>query len=319
MDLLPDNGKGYLAFLDNLFTNVKLLKYSRAKGWSIIGTASGKSGIYKDFIVKKTEDAKKDQIPWGTLYSKPSEDSLINYFAWKDNALVLFMSTISPDDEYIERLRKRPSETSTSAKMSRVPFGDHSRKNLSTPKFDDQYNHSMGYVNQGSQLKQPNCCQKICRKGGQQSLVCWLLDTCLVNSYLLSFYFEVPNKQKYTSQTAFRESIIEACFTMAKQAKQPRTRGLSIDCKAQLDIQITNYSITKRQIPQECMVCKVDVGLGENKQRVVLGEIQSNIYPISLAKLRPKRTSFGCNICNTPLCKIGSCFNRFHSLEWNNR
>lgn len=43
-------------------------------------------------------------------------------FAWKDNALVLFILITDDGEEEVETLRKRPSETSTSAKTARVLF-----------------------------------------------------------------------------------------------------------------------------------------------------------------------------------------------------
>ena len=89
----------------------------------------------------KAEDAKKDTIPWGTLYTEATEDNEINMMAWKDNALVLSMSTHSDALRQVEVLRKRPSETSSSAKTARVPFGTHTRAWLVIPKYENDYNH----------------------------------------------------------------------------------------------------------------------------------------------------------------------------------
>jgi hypothetical protein len=114
--------RGYIVYLDNLFTNIKLLRYMRARGWGAIGIYTAKSGILKRFCEMKKEDASKDKIPWGTLFIEPFKDNLINFMAWKDNALVLFMSTVDDGSQVIEKLRKRPSETSSSAKILRVPF-----------------------------------------------------------------------------------------------------------------------------------------------------------------------------------------------------
>jgi hypothetical protein len=86
--------------------------------------------------------------------------------AWKDNALVLFMSIVDKGEETIERLRKRPKETSTLAKTAQAPFRDQATKLLHIPVFDNDYNHGMGYVDQGNQLKKPNSISRICRKGG---------------------------------------------------------------------------------------------------------------------------------------------------------
>ena len=110
----------------------------------------------------KKEDSQKDKIPWGTLFIEPSEDGLINFIAWKDNALVLFMSTVDDGSQVTQKLRKRPSETSSSAKTSRVPFQGQERALLDIPAFDDSYNHGMGYVDEGNHLKKPNTCMRKC-------------------------------------------------------------------------------------------------------------------------------------------------------------
>jgi hypothetical protein len=66
--------------------------------------------------------------------------------AWKDNALVLFMTTIEGELDLVERQRKRPSETSTSAKTVRAPFGDNSQALLKIPVLDNKYNYQMGAI-----------------------------------------------------------------------------------------------------------------------------------------------------------------------------
>ena len=87
--------KWYIVFLDNLFTNVKLLRYIRACGQGAISIYIVKSGILKRFCKMKKKDASKDKIPQGTLFIKPFKDNLVNFIARKDNALVLFISMVN--------------------------------------------------------------------------------------------------------------------------------------------------------------------------------------------------------------------------------
>jgi hypothetical protein len=112
------------------------------------------------------KDASKDKIPWGTLFTKPFKDNLINFMAWKDNALVLFMSIVDDGSQVIEKLRKRPLETSSFAKTSRVPFNKQAQALLDIPVFDNLYNHKMGYVDKGNHFKATNTCTRKCYKGG---------------------------------------------------------------------------------------------------------------------------------------------------------
>jgi hypothetical protein len=312
MAQLPTSGN--VVYLDNLFTNTRLLKYGRTKGWGATGTCTAKSGTLKLFGQKKKKDATKDEIPWGTLWTEPTEDNLVNLMAWKDNALVLFMSTVDDGSGGVERLRKRPSETSSAANTSRVPFGDYARALLKIPEFDDNYNYNMGAVDQGNSLKVSNTCARKCRKGGHQSLINWLLDTALVNSYLLSFHSSVGPKEKFTDQEKFRTAIIAGCFALGQNCRSKRKSVAIASIEPDLHSPLDSHSIVRRAYKQECVVCKRE-GIPKEKRQRVLRELSTNIRSNSVAKGCRKTTNFGCNICDIPLCKDSTCFNRFHYKE----
>ena len=90
--------------------------------------------------------------------------------AWKDNALILFLSTTHGMADTIMRKWKRPSTTSTSAKTARKPFGAHSQMELPIPIFIDHYNHCMGQVDQADQLRSYNPGLRRIRRGGWHAL-----------------------------------------------------------------------------------------------------------------------------------------------------
>lgn len=95
--------RGHIFYLDNLFTNVRLLRFMREKGFGVTGTCTIKLGILAKFAEMKAKDAKKDEIPWGTLFYEASEDEKIQFVAWKDNALVLFMTTVEGELDLVEK------------------------------------------------------------------------------------------------------------------------------------------------------------------------------------------------------------------------
>ena len=110
-------------------------------------------------------------------------------FAWKDNALVLFLSTTTSDPNImVIQNRKRPSLTSSSAKTARKPFGSEPRKDLPIPKFVDDYNHLMNQVDIADQLRSTNAGNRRIRRGGWHALWNFLFHVTIVNSYLLSDY-----------------------------------------------------------------------------------------------------------------------------------
>jgi len=108
--------------------------------------------------------------------------------AWKDNNLVLFLSTIhdfvglDPDlvriqqatadpgdfigSELIVQTRKRPKATSTAAWSVRAEFGSATTKKLAILHAIDEYNHHMGQVDRGDQYQVGNPGLRRIRRGG---------------------------------------------------------------------------------------------------------------------------------------------------------
>jgi hypothetical protein len=119
---------------------------------------------------------------------------------WKDQAFVLMMSSVLSGDEQVVRLRKRPKETSSKAKTSRVPFGEEAIKELSIPAIADEYNYHMGAVDAFDHLTAQNAGLRPVRRGGHQALEHWLLRIVLVNCYLLALYSSAPEPR----QVSFR-------------------------------------------------------------------------------------------------------------------
>ena len=107
---------------------------------------------------------------------------------WKDNNIALLISNYADPKHLVERNRRRPKATSTKAKTSRAVFGSEPRKMLMIPKPIDDYNHLMDAVDTGDQLQSYNHTGRAIRRGGWHALWNYLLNTVLVNYYLLSRY-----------------------------------------------------------------------------------------------------------------------------------
>ena len=93
------------------------------------------------------------QVLWGTEYATVSEDGEVFQVAWKDQAMVLFMSTVSNGTARIVRQRRRPTKTATNARTSRMVFSDAVVKDLPIPNYIDIYNHFMNGVDIADQLR----------------------------------------------------------------------------------------------------------------------------------------------------------------------
>jgi len=99
-------------------------------------------------------------------------------------------------DERILRLRKRPKETSSKAKTTRIPFSSQAIKVLSIPVIIDGYNYHIGVVNEFDYLTTQNTGLRHMERGGHQALEHWLLRTVLINCYLLALYSNLPEPRE---------------------------------------------------------------------------------------------------------------------------
>ena len=80
----------------------------------------------------------------------------------------------------------------------------------------------MDTCDRGKQLKSYNPGLRRIRRGGRQSLFHWLINTVLVNSYLLSFYLDVDKTLKFQDQVVFQNALIQALFQAGKGVPQSR-------------------------------------------------------------------------------------------------
>jgi Transposase IS4 len=138
---------------------------------------------------------------------------------------VLYQSSVYHGNSTHTLLRKRPKETSTSAKTARVVFGKEYQKLLEIPEHIDDYNHRAKAVDQGDQLKCYTPGLRPIKRGGWQSIFHWLLNTVLVNSYLLSFHSDVPESQRFRTQYAFRKAVQRALFEQGERVTGKRKRS----------------------------------------------------------------------------------------------
>ena len=77
--------------------------------------------------------------------------------AWQDNNIVLALSNIYTThntDNFQEKVRKRPTATSTNVHIIRTVFGKESTKELYILRFIDDYNYYIGGVNLANQFRE---------------------------------------------------------------------------------------------------------------------------------------------------------------------
>ncbi|KZL88175.1 hypothetical protein CI238_13549, partial [Colletotrichum incanum] len=105
ISLLP--AATYHVFLDNLFASIRLFRTLRNQQVGASGTCRKDSGIDEILVAEKETEGRG--IPWGEVHCIPTLDGEVNQFTWKDNALVLFLSTVFQDGQEVIRSRRRPA------------------------------------------------------------------------------------------------------------------------------------------------------------------------------------------------------------------
>ncbi|KAJ0125798.1 Uncharacterized protein HZ326_31099 [Fusarium oxysporum f. sp. albedinis] len=130
INLLPIST--YHVFVDNLFSSPDLFRSLRQHGHGATGTARSNCGIYNGLVeAKKADKAGKSGFQFNEIKVIPTADNQVNQVAWKDNALVLFLSTVFAGDERTERWRRRPSTKTPTARPIRRFFGSEPAKLIS--------------------------------------------------------------------------------------------------------------------------------------------------------------------------------------------
>ncbi|CAG8819563.1 8437_t:CDS:1, partial [Cetraspora pellucida] len=174
--------KTFDIYMDNYFTSINLFSYMQQNGYDGCGTIRCNTLKFPIFLKIK----KSQKIEWDTLSKAVVDDVLVVF--WMDNGPVTMLTTIHKilgEGCRVERERRRPRTTSTNANKVRSVFGNASKKILPIPTIIDDYNYHMGGVDVTDQLRGYYGTQVPVRRTWMP-LFFWLLDTSIVNTFLIS-------------------------------------------------------------------------------------------------------------------------------------
>ena len=259
------------------------------------------------------------QIPWGKLYLV--SDGEVLQAAWKDQNIVLFMTTVSTSIETILRTRRRPAKTATNARTSRHIFGhifgDLPTKQLLIPRVIDDYNHHMGGVDQTDQLRSYFNTQSKHNKNWKP-LWHFLLDSTVTNCLQIhrSNHHELANR---FTQKEFRTKLAVDLFSYSERLTH---YGVSSEPQKPLTNYIIHhharahhhrrlfYTTTRARLP--CKLAGRRPATGGIIKRNALGELSVNTGRSNEGLVKRRigqiRSHWGCQLCNMPICKQRSCW-----------
>jgi hypothetical protein len=231
----------------------------------------------------------------------------VNQIAWKDNALVLFLTSVFKGDELVKRKRKRPNTMEARARPIQRFFGEEAVKEFEIPSFAAIYNDEMNHVDRGDQLRASLGYDHRIRRGPWQALAwTFLLDIALINSYLLQLYGN-PSWKRYKSQAAWRSCLVDALIAAYSPACEGRKRYRSgNEDLSNPGHQLIYRGRTKYSPCHACQGHRCGVARSQAAARA-LAETDGN-----RGKKKVPKSRYGCGLCNVPLCNSANCFDFYH-------
>lgn len=231
----------------------------------------------------------------------------MNQIAWKDNALVLFLSTVFKGDERTDRWRKKPSTKKATARPIQHFFGGEPVKLISIPTVAASYNDEMNHVDRGDQMRAYQGYDHSIRRGAWQALTwTFLLDVALVNSYLLQLHGQ-PSWKRYTSQKEWRRCIHNELFKAFHTTSQSRRKFRTGDEFTP----IAQHEFIARGKKSDCVACQGH-RLGQPRSR----SSRRPLAPVSNNRRgqRRRQSTKGCKQCDVALCNSDYCWDFYHRL-----
>ena len=246
------NDNRCIVWLDNLFPSVRLCEAAKQRGFGVAGTVrttksqretieetSGliqqkkqvekNSGLAPEISALKTLHA--NQLEWGTLYGHVSKGNDVLQLAWKDQNVVLFMTTVHDGKDSVIRSRRRPPKTASNSASSRRAFGQNEAvKDLPVPEFIDAYNHYMNGVDQADQLRAYHTTQRPHRRTWFP-LWHFLLDTTVTNCWRIAqtSYAQMSSESKKRksrlTHKGFIDELIDGLFEHSERLTPKRSRS----------------------------------------------------------------------------------------------
>lgn len=188
---LPYRTREYNLFMDNHFSNIPLFLKLRDLNIGACGTARINSALFP----KTLKIRKGDRYDWNTLSGVVVQGKVLAAF-WMENGPVTMLSTIhalSPDNDewFVAKERRRPRETRTNSASVRTAFQGNPRATIRIPRIIDDYNLNMDGVDLSDQYRSFYDTQFTSRRAWVP-LFFWLLDTTIVNAFLISKLADSP-------------------------------------------------------------------------------------------------------------------------------
>jgi len=151
-----------------------------------------------------------------------------------------------------------------------------------------------------------------CRSEEHKASYEFLIEISIINAYKLSLHSDVSKKAKYTVHSDFRTALATGLIQASERQFLKRKRTSIGSAIERPMIRLEDHQtiqICRRKSSGDCRGCK-EIGLtARPRKRQILGEIT----PYLGGSKRRKRSTFGCDICDIPICRNGPCWAAYHN------
>jgi hypothetical protein len=308
---LPAN-RAFNIYMDNYFTSISLFKYFRDRGIGACGTVRKNSAKFPRVLKPK----EKTNLIWNTLSGVVVDEVLA--LLWIDNGPVTMLTTIheiTGPNSKVAKIRRRPRITNTNRRAVAEVFGDQSKKLMDIPIVIDDYNHKMNGVDIADQLRSYYSTQLTARRTWVP-LFFWLLDTVIVNSYLI-----YKRNNIITDGLPHKVFSLQLLWALIEDAlKEEMDLGMTTRNNQQTSF--ASSSSSSRKLPY------ITVNSQLPNDRLTTGnhfvEWKEERYSCMLCRYLLLKTgqktplsNFWCTSCNVPLCcnSNRNCFKIYHEKE----
>ena len=322
---LPSKIQAFHVYMDNYFSGIPLFKHLRSIGIGACGTVRTNTMQFPEDL--KTD---KNKYNWNTTSGVIVDEVLA--LLWIDNTAVTMLTTIHEllgPEWKIKRDRRRPRINNVNKARVQDTWGNSHTKNIEILKVIDDYNHHMGGVDIADQRRMYYNTQ-IATRRNWFPLFFWLLDTAIVNSYLVC--------KTAGSKADHNDSRLELAWDLIKMAREMEKGKRNLRRHADADEELpepppdlpsdpdlsdmprARHRVTKhsedlnpsRLLPgnhfptfeDKCMAC-------------VWCRIQAKAGKITIKKQNPPESSVICLTCDAVLClnQKRNCFTEYHTLD----
>ena len=208
---LPSQQYRFTLYCDNYFSNIPLFQALRYLQIAACGTARPNSAEYPRVLkIKK----KRALLPWGTVSGVIPDGRQVLAIIWHDKTLVRLLTTAydmrpEPENYTIRRRRRplRPRNRDAYRDLIDQVWGNQPIRELALPTATVDYNLHMGGVDIADQRRSYYSTQlRVVRSW--MPLFFWLLDTTVINSFLLAQQHIGEGRQStWQSHSGYRERL----------------------------------------------------------------------------------------------------------------